>query len=384
MRLVYLSSSIIPSRTANSIHVMKMCQAFAKNGHEVVLLTPDHKGVEPGVDDIFAYYGVEEHFSLIKLPWLAIKAWVRVCGYLAAWEAKRFKPDIVYGRNLTACFFAAGMGLSTIFESHQPISDSDIISQWFFKWMVRRNGLTRLVVITRALGEYYSKNYPKLDGKILVAADAADAINNPIRAKSQIVGVDDPIKVGYVGNLYKGKAMEIIAGLAKKCSWVRFHVVGGTEADLAYWKNYLASQDNIIFHGFLPHAKVAQILHSFDVLLAPFQSRVSPHGRNNKDINIGSWFSPLKIFEYMASGKAIVCSDLPVLREVLTDEHNALLCRPDDINSWEHALIRLFDDAVLRRSLGKTAYQDFLQNHTWKARAKKVLTGISYARNIIT
>lgn len=79
----------------------------------------------------------------------------------------------------------------------------------------------------------------------------------------------------------------------------------------------------------------------------------------------------------MAAGKAIICSDLPALREVLTDKHNALLCRPDDINAWEHALIRLFDDAVLRGSLGKNAYQDFLQNHTWKARTKKVLTGIS-------
>mgnify|MGYP001195289087 FL=1 len=43
MKILYISNSIIPSRTANSIHVMKMCQAFADNGHEVILLAPDKK-----------------------------------------------------------------------------------------------------------------------------------------------------------------------------------------------------------------------------------------------------------------------------------------------------------------------------------------------------
>ena len=53
MKILYISKSIIPSRTANSIHVMKMCQAFADNGHEVVLLAPNTKNrYEKGVEDV--------------------------------------------------------------------------------------------------------------------------------------------------------------------------------------------------------------------------------------------------------------------------------------------------------------------------------------------
>ena len=60
MKIIYIAKSIIPSRTANSIHVMKMCQAFSDNGHEVVLLAPDMKSeYEKNVNDIYKFYGVK-------------------------------------------------------------------------------------------------------------------------------------------------------------------------------------------------------------------------------------------------------------------------------------------------------------------------------------
>ena len=60
MRILYISKSIIPSRTANSINVMKMCQAFAENGHEVVLLAPNLKINMKNIRDIYEYYGVKK------------------------------------------------------------------------------------------------------------------------------------------------------------------------------------------------------------------------------------------------------------------------------------------------------------------------------------
>ena len=61
MKILYISKSIIPSRTANSIHVMKMCQAFSDNGHEVILITPDQKNqYEKDVKNVFEYYDVKK------------------------------------------------------------------------------------------------------------------------------------------------------------------------------------------------------------------------------------------------------------------------------------------------------------------------------------
>ena len=85
---------------------------------------------------------------------------------------------------------------------------------------------------------------------------------------------------------------------------------------------------------------------------------------------------PLKIFEYMASGKAIVCSDLPVLREVLTHEVSALLCDPLKPEEWEKALKRLEADLGLRSTLGETAKRVHANLYTWKARVDRIFVHI--------
>ena len=67
MKILYISNSTIPSKTANSINVMKMCQAFSENNHEVTLLAPDKKNeYQKEVVNIYEYYGVKKKFSYKK------------------------------------------------------------------------------------------------------------------------------------------------------------------------------------------------------------------------------------------------------------------------------------------------------------------------------
>ena len=85
--------------------------------------------------------------------------------------------------------------------------------------------------------------------------------------------------------------------------------------------------------------------------------------------------SPLKIFEYMSVGRAMIVSDLPALREVLDDEVS-LFAPPGDTDSWVRAIMTLRDDESLRERLGARARARFLSRHTWAARAHRVLEGI--------
>jgi glycosyltransferase involved in cell wall biosynthesis len=87
--------------------------------------------------------------------------------------------------------------------------------------------------------------------------------------------------------------------------------------------------------------------------------------------------SPLKLFEYMAAGRPIIVSDLPVLREVVHDGVDALMCEPENTTAWEEALGRLARDADLRARLGREARAEFLRRHTWTARARAALSGIA-------
>ncbi len=81
----------------------------------------------------------------------------------------------------------------------------------------------------------------------------------------------------------------------------------------------------------------------------------------------------MKMFEYMAAGRAIVSSDLPVIREVL-NEQNAVFCKPDDVSEWRLVIEALLDDEARRVALGSQARLD-VQGYTWVARAQRILNG---------
>ena len=108
MRILYISKSIIPSRSANSIHVMKMCQAFSDNGHEVVLIAPDIKNkYEKGIEDIFEYYGVQKNFEIKKLWHPNSKLGAIIYTFFIFVYLLLNNFDLVYGRFLHGCYIAS-------------------------------------------------------------------------------------------------------------------------------------------------------------------------------------------------------------------------------------------------------------------------------------
>lgn len=346
---------------------MKMCAALARSGHAVSLLTPRRPERLTDVADVFDYYGVPRLFTIDSLPWIGIKGKAYLFAWLAARHARAIGADLVYGRAVHACYFATVLGLPAIFESHAPITEFDRIGSWMFARMIRSRRFRALVVISDALRRHYQQNYPALNERIVVAPDAADDVG-AASAPPAAADANAQLQVGYAGHLYKGKGMDLIAQLAPHCPWARFHIIGGMPEHVAEWRARCADTPNIEFHGFCAPALVHERLLHMDVALAPYQRSVAPSGGRR---DIARWMSPLKIFEYMAAGRAMIASDLPVLREVL-NESNALLVDPEDVEAWVAALAAL-RDPQRRQQLGTQAYSDFLRAYTWQARAARVL-----------
>lgn len=367
MRIAYLSVSILPSRTANSIHVMKMCQAFCKNGHSVTLFAPNHL-VQEKVDNIHKFYGVEPIFSIKKLFWGEYKGRDYIYGLLCAFHAKRMKVDLIYSRCLLGAIIASTLRIPVIYEIHDDINKVD---KRLFFFLLKRKYLQRIIAISSALKKHLVKNYRIPKEKVLVAHDAAD---DPSSKETIPLSDSYDIHVGYIGHLYRGRGLETIMHIAQKCPWAQFHIIGGMQEDIEYWKHRINTINNIKLYGFIPPSKTEIYRNSFDVLLAPYQRKVLVAGGNNTT-NTSKWMSPLKIFEYMASGNPIICSNLPVLCEILTHGKNALLCHPEKSDEWSDSLQRLRCDLDLRSKLSAQAYQDFRKLFTWQVRAQKVLKG---------
>jgi glycosyltransferase involved in cell wall biosynthesis len=354
---------------------MRMGNAFARLGHDVVLHAWRGDDRE---SDVHALYGVSSGFSIecysrVKLRGVSTLAYALAVGKRVRRMAR---PQVFYGRYSYGLLAVSGLGIPIAYEVHMPPEHR--LQAAAERLLFQRRNFVRLVTISQALKEAYLTKFPELrDEQILVAHDGADPISESADLPRENFGAlagrrTGALQVGYVGHLYRGKGMEIIAALAPACPDIDFHVVGGEERDIAAWKS-LVSSPNLHFHGFVPNRQVSQILRQFDIVLAPYQRRVSPAGNRG---DIGRFMSPLKVFEYMSAGVPIVASGLPVLREILENERNALLVAFDDVTAWQSALRRLERLPDLRRSLAAAALGDFERCYTWRARARRVLDGI--------
>lgn len=363
-RIAYLSHASIPSAEANSIQVMKMCAAFARRAQELVLYC---RATGP-LDTAHAHYGVEAGFRLVGTGGRRIRVVGRALYSLRvlAHLRRESSAELLYGRDYHTLALAslAGVRLPIALEVHQPPQGA--LERLLLRVLFRNPRFLRLVVISRALeGEYLRLFGELVRGRITVAhdgADAPDGVDRPRDARQALT-------LGYVGNLYPGKGMEMIEQLAPRLAECRFHVIGGQPRDVELWKERIGL-GNVVFHGLLPHAEAQARMRECDVLLAPFQRFVWIGGDRT---DIGRWMSPLKVFEYMGSGRPLIASDLSVLREVLRDGENALLVDPEDREAWVRAIRRLAGDADLRARLAARAREDLARHYTWDRRAELIL-----------
>jgi glycosyltransferase involved in cell wall biosynthesis len=366
MRIVYLAASSIPSKTANSIQVMRMCEALAQNGHEVTLIGRLSGG--ESVRDIYEYYGVRKNFELSLLTGRKIKGAAILLLPKLYSRLRRYDPNkvLIYARDIYGVSLAVRMGFRAIYEAHAAPYNGLI--RRLEAALFRNPRLVRLVVISDALKNFYASRFAVGD-KTVVCHDAAVIPEESSNGDIPWPSCRSTLQIGYTGHLYKGRGVEIIVECAKRLPQHDFHVVGGSEADIASWRN--ASPANVCWHGFVEPSLVHHARARCDVLLMPYQPViVNPHSH----LNTVPWMSPMKLFEYMASRRAIIASDLPVLREVL-NERMALLVAPDDPEQWANA-IRQCEDQAFRQTLATNAYETFLDHYTWDKRAQKTIGGI--------
>ncbi len=152
-------------------------------------------------------------------------------------------------------------------------------------------------------------------------------------------------------------------GLHRECANARLLLLGdGEEAPLV---RALLEEGGSLgacdLRGLIPPEQVAGYLACADVLVAPHADWQ------------GFFGSPIKLFEYMAAGKAIVASRVGQIQEIIRHEHNGLLVEPGDEDALLSALRRLEADAALRGRLGEQAQTDARTLHSWDARVQAAL-----------
>jgi glycosyltransferase involved in cell wall biosynthesis len=369
MNIYYLSSSIIPSKSANSVHVMKMCNAFMNNGHNITLFAKKPQTKSGDSMDLYKLYDVMKFpiNRIMAMPIRGIGSLFYSYGVLKEIN-KMNSPDLFYGRDLWGLLFISNKNIPIIYEAHSlPLSKLRKLAE---KKLFLNKNFRRLIVISKALKDEYINLYPFLsEMDVLVAHDGADIPQDEFLNKNVDIK-NKKIIVGYVGHLYSGRGIELIIQLAKEFCDIEFIVIGGTDIDVKRWKKETTKYNNIVFYGYIPHGELYKKYQEIDILLAPYQNKVAVAGGKG---DTSRWMSPLKIFEYMSYKKPMLVSNISVLKEVLIDEYNCLFCDPENIDEWLLSLKKVINDRDLAFNLGKNAYDDLKKYYLWGIRAEKVI-----------
>lgn len=372
MNIVCIATSRVPSNTANSIQMMKACHALRLAGHRVTLLLPGD--VSTAWEELAEPYGLEQPFEIEWLP-----ANPRLKRYDFAWKAARraqaLDADCVYTWLAQAALLAVQRHIPTIFELHDRPTGK--IGPWLFRKFMQTKGKKRLVCITRALQMVVEReNGLKFDPhEVVIAPNGVDlehytGLPSPEEARRQL-GLPEGLTAGYTGHFYAGRGMDVLVTLAQCNPAVNFLWVGGRTADVQAWREKIDQMGlhNVTMTGFVEQARVPLYQAAADVLLMPYERAIAgSSGGNSADI-----CSPMKMFDYMAAGRAILTSDLPVIREVL-NEQTAVFCPPGDAGAWQMALAELLEDASRRDALAARA-KAAVARYGWQARAEHILEG---------
>ena len=323
-------------------------------------------------ESYWRHYGIDTPFRVRRL---GASRFLRDYDFdlRAFFAAVAQRADLVYARNLRAAAMASVWGLPLVFEAHSPPQTK--FQAWLLRRVISGRGFRLMVVISDRLRQILLEVAANrlADPQVIVLPDGVDLERfcdtpNIAEARRRLGYPVEGFTAGYAGHLYAGRGIDLIVELARRHPRVHFEVAGGDARSVEDRRRRHTAIGNLRFVGFVANADLPLHLAACDVLLMPYQRQVSTTIRG--DNNTVDWMSPMKMFEYMASGRAVLASDLPALREVLSED-NARLVPPDDVEAWAEALADLQANASVRTALAKRAEID-VQNYSWRKRVRAV------------
>ena len=366
-RLFFLFHGRFPSEKAASIFLEEEARSFAALGHDVTIVVARRRGrLGPKV---------LEGVRVVYVPTIDLVTWnilqalaFRISLIAYGWSALVYlllhssRHDLIVSTEALPLLVASYIRRRTVFELH----DYPERSMSMFGRLFRR---VRHVLVTNEWKlRKFQEEYPREASKAFLEPNAVDvarfSVETPRSAARATLGLPLDARIAvYTGHLYAWKGVDVLAEAMRSMGSVHAYVVGGTDPDRAAFLRRWGSIANLHVVGMRPHEEIPVWQRAADVLILPNTAKeeISAH-----------YTSPMKLFEYMASGTPIVASDIPSIREITGDER-AILVTPDS----PEALSGGIRTALASLSEKPRLAQAWVQDHTWAARAQRILAHVA-------
>ncbi len=351
-KIYYIAELNLPSKSAYSIHVMKMCEAFSKLNYDINLFVIKSKNI----NQINKRYNINYKFKIFSIfnDFILLNFVLRIIFSLKILYKKKFEKESIFlSRSIIFSLLACLLKKKIILELHHEITGFSKIMFLIFKNFNLIKDL-KYVFLSKNLTQIYKikkKNYIVLD-------DAAD-----LRNFKNITSKKLKKTCVYIGSFFEGKGIEQIFRLAKLNKKIFFHVYG----EKKYLRNF-NTEKNVRIFDYVNYSKIPKVLSRYEVALMPYQSKVK--GRSS--IWLEKYMSPLKMFDYLASKMIIIASDLDVYKHILKNNFNCKLVEVNNDKKWSRTLNIVFENKKINNSLKKKAYKT-AQKYTWDKRCQKII-----------
>lgn len=373
LSVLYVTNARIPTEKAHGLQIVKTIEALQRQGVAIELVVPKRLNhiSRPATE----FYGV----SNFKVNY--VRSWVWWLEYIlpqvflrlnrpffcvqALFYISKNKPRTVVTRDLMLAFWIEHLlSIKVVFENHEP-RKSFI---WLYKAIVRR--LSNQILVARGLVSLYerwevSKNkYNWIPNGVDLGQ--SETIRRNYSLWSKTFGIDHSKKVVlYTGHFYDWKGIPtLLKASALLPEDVVVVLIGGTEAsyELVQKKVNEDRLTKVYLHKFMSQMDVLSFVHSADVLVIP---------NTKTEKRSAEYTTPIKLFEYMASGTPIVASDIPSIRWFLQSDKNAQLFRADDPASLAETICEVLSKPNPAFERAQQAKKD-AEQYTWEKRAKKI------------
>jgi glycosyltransferase involved in cell wall biosynthesis len=384
--VVVLRAGWLPTRQANGIQTVRMCEAFAALGLPVSLYYIPQPGRPK---DIAQYYAIKAPIDLRPLPRAILpvrKHFKRKIGgavtpsfiHAFLWSslvvqlASREKPLFYFVREPMLAWWLGVRRLPTVFEIHHDYTAGGIENP-FTRSACRRKSVKTVVAVTEHLRDDLISLFDVPPEKTLALPNGVDLgrfanAGSAAEARRRLGLRPEDDVVLYAGQLHAEKGVDILVRAAAALKTITVVIVGGDAADKDRLRRLMLELDthNVVLLDYVPATEVPLYLKAASVLALPHSGKV---------VESGKYTCPLKLFEYMAAGVPIVASELPAIKEIIRHGENGWLVEPDSPAALAEGLRHLIQNKSLAASLARRAARD-AASYTWERRAERILDSL--------
>jgi len=380
MKLFYIANARIPTEKAHGYQIARMCHEYSALGLDVELMIPRRRAAKD--KNLFAFYGLPRSFSVRTLNTPDVFRFGNMLGRISFFLQVFFfflrlifisfpKNSAVITRHPEIAWLAQKKRATAIYECHDWFGKNKRVSLWFL------HNVQHIVTTNKFIKNEFLKN-DVLEEKIIVAPngvdyetyalniskhDAINALELPENVKENMRNTFVALYTGSFTTMGTDKGISTILDSLKDLGNVYFVAVGGNEKDISYYKK-MASKDGVsaktYFMDRVNKETLARFQRAADVLLMPFPRKA----------HYEYFMSPLKTFEYMASGRPIIASTLPSIKEILKDD-SAFFVPPEDHEALAKQITFIQNNQIEVQKYAEKAQEKVVQ-YTWQNRAEYI------------